>query len=81
MEAGTAATAGMGAAFEQHTGHMPPSHAAFLRHWLQLVDMEEGGLTARRAEIWALSGALTAATPRCSQRRLPAAVTFSLSEP
>ena len=61
VEAGTAATAGMGDAFEQHTGHMAPSHAAFLRDWLQLIDLEEAGLTARRAEIWALSGALTAA--------------------
>ena len=61
MEAGTAATAGMGEGFEQHTGHIAPSHAAFLRHWLQLIDLEEAGLTARRAEIWALSGALTAA--------------------
>ena len=55
----------MGEAYEQHTGHMAPSHAAFLRHWLQLIDMEEAGMTSRRAEIWALSGALTAATVRC----------------
>ena len=49
----------MGAAFEQHTGHMAPSHAAFLRHWLQLINLEEGGSIARRSEIWVLSGTLT----------------------
>ncbi|KAK9846251.1 hypothetical protein WJX81_000082 [Elliptochloris bilobata] len=65
LEAGTAGTAGMGAAFEEHTGHMAPSHVAFLRHWLQLIDMEEGGLIARRAEIWALSGAEREALGRC----------------
>lgn len=67
LEAGTAATAGMGPAFEEHTRHLSPLHAAFLCHWLQLIDLEEGGLTARRAEIWAMSGALydrlSSATP------------------
>ncbi len=47
----------MGAAFEEHTAHLAPAHAAFLRHWLHLLDVEEGGLTARRAEIWAMPGA------------------------
>ena len=35
---------------------MAPSHTAFLAHWLRLVDLEEGDLAAKRAEIWALPG-------------------------
>ena len=46
----------MGEAFEERTLCMTPKRTAFLAHWLHLVDLEEGDQTARRAEIWALSG-------------------------
>ena len=46
----------MGGEFQARTGHLSPSHAAFLAKWLALVDAEEGDLSARRAEIWVLSG-------------------------
>ncbi len=56
VEGGNSDSAGMGDAFEQQTQHMSPTHARFLAHWLHLVDLEEGDLSARRAEIWALPG-------------------------
>ena len=56
MEGGNSNSAGMGDVFAKHTEHMSPAHAKFLAHWLRLVDLEEGDLTARRAEIWALPG-------------------------
>ena len=56
VECGDSNSAGMGDAFEQHTHLMQPAHAQFLAHWLQLVDLEEGDLSAKRAEIWALPG-------------------------
>ena len=33
----------MGGEFQARTGHLSPSHAAFLAKWLALVDAEEGG--------------------------------------
>ena len=63
VEGGSSDSAGMGDAFEQHTRHMMPAHAEFLAHWLRLVDLEEGDLTARRAEIWALPGEPGLQTP------------------
>ncbi len=56
VEGGNSNSAGMGDAFEQHTHLMKPAHAEFLAHWLRLVDLEEGDLSAKRAEIWALPG-------------------------
>lgn len=56
VEGGNSDSAGMGDAFHEHTQHMTPAHAQFLAHWLHLVDLEEGDLTAKRAEIWAMPG-------------------------
>ena len=56
VEGGDAESAGMGAEFHARAGHLSAAHAAFLKKWLGLVDLEEGSLSARRAEIWALSG-------------------------
>lgn len=56
VEQGTAESAGMGEAFEGQIGPLSPAHAAFLAHWLHLLDLEEGDLSARRSEIWAMPG-------------------------
>jgi hypothetical protein len=56
VEGGDAGSAGMGAAFDEETGHLQPSHCAFLKQWMALVDMEESGLLDRRAEIWNMPG-------------------------
>jgi hypothetical protein len=58
LEKGTAETAGMGEHFAAQTGHLSAAHADFLAHWLRLVDLEEGDLSRRRSEFWALPGAL-----------------------
>ena len=56
LEAGTSDSAGMGDAFAECTQHMSQAYAQFLAHWLRLVDLEEGDLTAKRSEIWTLPG-------------------------
>jgi hypothetical protein len=43
--------------FEGLAGHIGAEHAAFVAHWMGLVDWEEGGARARRSGIWALTGA------------------------
>lgn len=56
-EGGTAASAGLEAGqFEALAGHVTPDHAAWLAHWMALVDWEAAGAGARRAGIWALTG-------------------------
>ena len=57
LEGGTSDSAGMGPAFELQAGHLGPGDAAFFRHWHRLLELEEGGSSARRADIWRLSGA------------------------
>ena len=58
VEGGSPASAGLApGAFEALVGHLTPPHAAFLAHWLRLLDEEEAAGGARRAEIWTLSGA------------------------
>lgn len=57
VEGGNAESAGMGPTFVELTGHMSASHAAFLAQWLRLVDLEEGDVSAKRSEIWAMPGA------------------------
>ena len=77
VEGGNSDSAGMGDAFDQHTQHMSPAHAQFLAHWLHLVDLEEGDLSARRAEIWALPGGCHWHTFPHGRLPLPDAADFS----
>lgn len=42
--------------FESLAGHINPDHAAFVEHWMGLIDWEEAGARARRSGIWALPG-------------------------
>lgn len=56
VEGGTEATAGMGPAFAEHTQHLDAAAAAWLAHWYRLVDMEEAGLLAKKAELWTVAG-------------------------
>lgn len=56
LEGGDSDSAGMGAAFEAHAGHLGPAEAAFMAHWQALLDLEEGDIVGRRANIWRLSG-------------------------
>lgn len=65
MEAGDAASAGMGAAFEDLAGHLSGEHAEFLARWLRLVDLEEGCPSARRSEILAMPGQRSLTTTNC----------------
>lgn len=58
LEAGTEHSAGMGPAFELQAGHLAAADTAFFAHWHRLLDLEEGGSSSRRADIWRLSGAL-----------------------
>ena len=47
--------------FHELAGHVGSAHAAFVAHWMGLVDWEEAGARARRSGIWALSGGWLAA--------------------
>ncbi len=48
----------MGDAFDATAGHLTGQQAAWMAHWLRLVELEEAGLPDKRSEIWALPGAL-----------------------
>lgn len=63
LEEGSSESAGMGEAFKATAGHLTDSHASFMRHWLRLVELEEGCLPDRRSEIWALSGQQAVLSP------------------
>jgi DNA replication ATP-dependent helicase Dna2 len=70
--AGWAAAAGGGggeaqlrAVYEGEAGHLIPEHAAFLRHWEALIDLEAAGGEARRPLVWSVSGAEREALGGC----------------
>ena len=56
-EEGSSESAGMGDAFDATAGHLTGPQAAWMAHWLRLVELEEAGLPDKRSEIWALPGA------------------------
>lgn len=64
VEGGTEATAGMGPAFAEHTQHLDAPAAAWLAHWHRLVELEEAGLLAKKAELWTVAG--TTRTDKCN---------------
>lgn len=55
VERGTAETSGLGEWFEDHTAHISPQAAAFYRHWIALIAMEEKDLDLLRKDIWSES--------------------------
>lgn len=46
----------MGPAFALQAGHLKPTDTAFFAHWHQLLDLEEGSSSSRRADLWRLPG-------------------------
>jgi hypothetical protein len=57
VEGGTPESSGFeGGHFESLAGHISAPHAAFVAHWMGLVDWEEAGARARRSGMWALPG-------------------------
>lgn len=58
LEGGNEATAGMGRDFAEHTQHLDAAAAAWLAHWHRLVELEEAGLLAKKAELWTVAGVL-----------------------
>ena len=57
IEGGDAGSSGLEAEqWQEYTRGITPASAAWLRHWLDLLDWEESGARARRPEVWALTG-------------------------
>ncbi|KAJ2081132.1 DNA replication endonuclease-helicase Dna2 [Coemansia sp. RSA 988] len=54
-EDGSAATAGVGDdTWQALVGRLSPSHMAFVRKWLQLIDREDADMQRFRAELWTM---------------------------
>lgn len=71
LEGGTEESAGMGPTFDLQAGHLSAMDAKFFTHWHRLLDLEEGGSSNRRADIWRLSGASKTLTRRARLRMHP----------
>ena len=54
VEKGTAESSGLGALFEQKTGHLTQTHTDFFEKWDKLIALEEGDLYRYRKEIWGM---------------------------
>ncbi|KAI8329753.1 DNA replication factor Dna2-domain-containing protein, partial [Chlamydoabsidia padenii] len=52
VEGGSAETSGLGQWFNDHTAHINDKAAAFYRHWIKLIAMEERDLDSLRRDIW-----------------------------
>lgn len=57
--------------YEELAGHVAPRHAAFVAHWMALLDWEEAGARSRRSELWALPGARRRVGRLLRERRRP----------
>ncbi|KAJ2610640.1 DNA replication endonuclease-helicase Dna2 [Coemansia sp. RSA 1365] len=54
-ENGSAATAGVGDdTWQALVGRLSPTHMAFVRKWLQLIDREDADMQRFRAELWTM---------------------------
>ncbi|GAB4823940.1 hypothetical protein N2152v2_010986 [Parachlorella kessleri] len=51
--------------FDKKAGHLSPAECAFLKKWTELVDLEEGNILTRRAEIWSMPGEERERLGRC----------------
>lgn len=48
----------MGTAFSEAVQGVKPAQAAWLRHWLHLLDLEEGATASSQPDIWHMPGFL-----------------------
>ena len=51
---GDAVTSGLPDLFTRKTAHLSPAHAEYLRHWDELINLEQGDIHRFRKEIWCM---------------------------
>eukprot|EP00884_Botryococcus_braunii_P022766 jgi/Botrbrau1/9173/Bobra.0236s0005.1 len=65
LEGGDEESAGMGPSFLQAVAGVSPSQAAWLRHWLHLLDCEEAAVASSQPDIWHMPASERQAEGRC----------------
>ena len=56
LEGGCSDSSGVSTIFDEVTGLQSVLDANFMETWLRAIALEEEGITARRADMWTMSG-------------------------